>query len=102
MGKECGHGEHAFRAWHPGEGLQRPLGEVTWPAAVTLFYMLSILEIPVLAIPAGKASPAEGLAYSPGGAGLGVGAWAGGWEKGQGSLVSGQQNPVGEGQTTAL
>ena len=100
MGKECGHGEHALGAWHPGEGLQRPLGEVTCPGAVTLFYMLSILEIPVLGIPAGKASPAEGLAYSPGGAGLGVG--AGGWEKGQGSFVSGQQNPVGEGQTAAL
>lgn len=47
--------------------------------------------------PAETASPAEGLGHSPGREQrLGSG------EKGQGSLVSGQQNPVGEGLAAAL
>lgn len=86
--------------WYPW----RESGEITWMggggglarSSHLISHGLSLGDSCVES-PAGTASPAEGLGYSPGREQrLGSG------EKGQGSLVSSQQNPVGEGRAAAL
>lgn len=96
MGEECGHGEHAAGALHPGESLERPLGGGGGLARSShlISHGLSLGDSCVWNRWQGKLHL---LRYSPGREpGLGHG------EKGLGSLVSGQQKPVGEGRAAAL